>query len=104
MLHTIVLKPPPGVSVNQLADGSIRFHYTAETVQPFKKVLLQTAQNIIEAALTEVQRQKAAEIERQQLPITRMSAIDTELVKLAAQKEETTRQIAAIELAGESRA
>jgi hypothetical protein len=96
-MHQVILKPPPGVAVNQYPDGTLRFHYTAETVLPLKAALFKMARELIDQAIAEVEARKAAELARQQLPITRIETIDTELAVLQAQKAEAEKQIAALQ-------
>lgn len=76
------LRPPPGVSFTQWADGSIRIKYSTRDVLAIRKTLLDLARNLTNEALDKLKADKNVEIERQRLPLTRLQQINLDMKSL----------------------
>jgi hypothetical protein len=95
MSHQSLMRLPPAVTVNQMGNGILRFHYSAASVVALQQALIVFAGSLLETAIAAVQAQKDAELSRQQLPASRLDTIDRELEALTARRAEVVAQIAA---------
>ena len=96
MSHQSLMRLPPAVTVNQMGNGVLRFHYSAHSVVHLQAALIQFAGSLLETAIAAVQAQKDAELSRQQMPASRLETIDQELAALQARRAEVVAQIGAL--------
>lgn len=93
-MHQSILKLPPLVTINQMAGGQLRFHYSADSVVPLQQALMAFATSLLETAIAAVQARKDAELAKQQMPASRLEQIDAELAALSSRRAEVVAQMA----------
>lgn len=95
-MHQSILRLPPLVTINQMPSGQIRFHYSADSVGPLQAALIQFANQLLETAIYAVQAKRDAEVQRQQMPASRIETIDAELAALQARRAEVLATMSAL--------
>jgi len=95
MSHQSILRLPPLVTVNQMQGGQLRFHYSGDSVVALQAALIAFAGSLLETAIAAVQAKKNAELDRQQMPASRLETIDQELAALQGRRAEVLAQMAA---------
>jgi len=78
--------PPAGVCINQTREGFLMIHYTVDMIPAMRSKLEALSMSLLEEAITQAKLKKRTEEERQQLPQTRMQAIEAEIAALESQR------------------
>lgn len=82
MSKVLILQPSGGVAFNQLKDGSIRCHINPQNADGFKRNVLRLAEEINKYLVEHFESQKAEELVKHEMPLTRIQILEAELARL----------------------
>jgi hypothetical protein len=79
MIHQLKLSLPPGMTFNQQRDGSLKINYTVQTALKLRDALVKSAAELTKLALERIEADKKMELARQQLPVSKVQALDGQI-------------------------
>lgn len=88
MTRQFAFKPPYGVTFTQTADGTIIFNYTSNTRIILRDCLRNASRELTQEAITDVEKERKEEIERQRLPINKIQTLDSQINTLKSDLDE----------------
>lgn len=88
--HQLSWQPPAGIGIQQTRTGTLLFTYPTESVEQLRSALLVLHMALLDTAIETAREKRDREAARQQIPQTKLAALDDELHALEAKKSAVT--------------
>lgn len=101
-MKQISIKPPPGVTFTQFADGSITLNYAPQSTIALREAIIKAANTLFEELLKDLQAEKEAADRLREIPTSPSQVLARKIEELRASHSVVNADDALISLIGKT--